>query len=172
MRKRTEVFLLFLLLVPWSSIAFQSKKPEKDDKGQLTFRLPVNVVVVNATVTDRKGNPVTDLQQSDFKIYQDGKLQPIKTNIAQESDLPDQESAEGSKIVETHDKVPSNLPAPTQPTRPRMISIFIDDLTMHDLSYYPRMIKSVAGLCNQRCGPAGSCGPPAGFRTVTVPLFR
>ena len=136
MRKRTEVFLLFLLLVPWSSSAFQSKKLGKDDKGQPTFRLPVNVVVVNATVTDKKGNPVTDLQQSDFKIYEDGKLQPINT-FARESYLPDQESAEGSKIVETHDKVPSNFPAPTQPTRPRMISIFIDDLAMHDLSYYP-----------------------------------
>ena len=117
----------------------------------------MNVVVVNATVTDKKGNPVTDLQQSDFKIYEDGKLQPINT-FARESYLPDQESVEGSKIVETHDKVPSNFPAPTQPTQPRMISIFIDDLTMHDLSYYPRMIKALQDYVANEVGPQDHVG--------------
>jgi len=169
MRKRTEVFLLFLLLVPCSLIAFQSKKPEKDDKGQPTFRLPVNVVVVNTIVTDKKGNPVTDLQQSDFKIYEDGKLQPINT-FAQESYLPDQESAEGSKIVETHDKVPSNLPAPTQPTRPRMISIFIDDLAMNSLDYYPRLIKVLQNYVANDVGPQDHVGILLGSGRLQFPF--
>jgi VWFA-related protein len=37
----------------------------------------VNLIQVDAVVTDRKGQPVPDLQAEDFEILQDGKPQPI-----------------------------------------------------------------------------------------------
>lgn len=44
------------------------------------FRIPVRVEVVNVPVTvlDKRGNPVIDLTQNDFRIYEDGKAQSIR----------------------------------------------------------------------------------------------
>jgi hypothetical protein len=36
-----------------------------------------NVVLVDARVTDKKGNPATDLKQTDFRILDEGVLQQI-----------------------------------------------------------------------------------------------
>jgi VWFA-related protein len=43
-----------------------------------TFRGGINFVRVDATVTDKKGRPVTDLKQSDFEILEDDKPQSIE----------------------------------------------------------------------------------------------
>ena len=43
------------------------------------IRINVNLVQVDAVVTDSKGKPVTDLKAEDFEIFQDGKPQPITT---------------------------------------------------------------------------------------------
>src|SRR5215471_5951167 len=41
------------------------------------IRINVNLVQVDAVVTDSKGNPVTDLKADDFEVFQDGKPQVI-----------------------------------------------------------------------------------------------
>jgi hypothetical protein len=46
-----------------------------------TIRVTVNLVQVDAEVTDSKGKPVTDLKAADFEILQDGKPQTI-TNLS------------------------------------------------------------------------------------------
>lgn len=43
------------------------------------IRVETNVVLVDAVVTDKKGNYVRDLKQKDFKVYEDGKEQTIKS---------------------------------------------------------------------------------------------
>jgi VWFA-related protein len=43
------------------------------------IRVETNVVLVDAVVTDKKGNYVRDLKQKDFKVYEDGKEQSIKS---------------------------------------------------------------------------------------------
>jgi len=42
-----------------------------------TFRGGINYVRVDATVTDKKGQPVFDLKQSDFEVIEDGKPQTV-----------------------------------------------------------------------------------------------
>jgi hypothetical protein len=37
-----------------------------------TFRNGINFVRVDATITDKKGQPVTDLKQADFEVTEDG----------------------------------------------------------------------------------------------------
>jgi VWFA-related protein len=169
MLKPAKVLILFLLLIPSSFIASQDKKSGKDGEIQPTFRLPVNVVMVNATVTDKKGNPVTDLKQSDFKIYEDGKLQPINT-FAEESDFPDQGSAGESKTAETHGAAPSRLPPSAQTARPRMISLFIDDLTMNSIDYYPRLIKVLQNYVANDVGPQDHVGILLGSGRMQFPF--
>src|ERR1044072_1547527 len=43
----------------------------------LVIRINVNLVQVDAIVTDSKGKPVTDLKAEDFEVFQDKKLQMI-----------------------------------------------------------------------------------------------
>ncbi len=42
-----------------------------------TFRSGVDLTTIVASVTDKRGNPVTDLERSDFEIYEDGERQAI-----------------------------------------------------------------------------------------------
>jgi VWFA-related protein len=46
---------------------------------QPTFRTGVNFVRVDAIVTDKQGNPVADLKQTDFEVLEDGKPQTIES---------------------------------------------------------------------------------------------
>jgi VWFA-related protein len=98
-----------------------SATPTKDDKsGTFTFKVPVDVVVVNAIVTDKQGNPVKDLKVDEFKVYEDGQLQPIHT-FALESYKATQETAPGRPTGTTTTEDPGS-------SQSRMISIVVDDL--------------------------------------------
>lgn len=44
---------------------------------QVTFRVEVNYVEVDAIVTDGQGNPVTNLTKNDFELFEDGRRQDI-----------------------------------------------------------------------------------------------
>ena len=44
---------------------------------QPTFRVQVDAVEIDASVTDAAGNVVTDLTRDDFEILENGKPQPI-----------------------------------------------------------------------------------------------
>lgn len=46
---------------------------------QPVFRTELNFVRVDAIVTDRDGKPVTDLKETDFEVFEDGKPQKIET---------------------------------------------------------------------------------------------
>jgi hypothetical protein len=48
-----------------------------ESAGGPTFRVSVDLVQVDAVVTDAKGRHVSDLQPEDFRIFEDGKPQKI-----------------------------------------------------------------------------------------------
>jgi VWFA-related protein len=57
-----------------------------------TFRTGTNVVRVDVTVIDRRGNPVTALTAEDFEVREDGRPQPITTfKLVEASGLPTDE---------------------------------------------------------------------------------
>ena len=47
--------------------------------GQPVFRAGINFVRVDVIVTDKQGNPVTDLTLADFEVTEDGKPQTVET---------------------------------------------------------------------------------------------
>jgi len=51
--------------------------PAGQDPQQPTFRLRIDSVSVDVAVTDRQGNPVTDLTAADFEVREGGKPQTI-----------------------------------------------------------------------------------------------
>jgi VWFA-related protein len=52
---------------------------DKQVPEQPVFRTGINTVRVDVIVTDRQGNPVTDLKLEDFEIQEDGKTQKAET---------------------------------------------------------------------------------------------
>ena len=130
------ILLVLLLCCPWLPAQGRNTKKEAE-KSQTTFKVPVNVIVVNVTVADREGNPVTDLTSSDFKLFDDGKPQTIQT-FALESYGP-------ARTADSQNRATAPAPAAEVPAamRPRMISLLIDDLTSRSIDYYPRIIKAL-----------------------------
>src|SRR4026207_1408899 len=56
----------------------QASGQQAADQTDLTFRSGINFVTVDAYVSDSKGQPITDLKQSDFEILEDNKPQKIE----------------------------------------------------------------------------------------------
>jgi Ca-activated chloride channel family protein len=67
---RRLALVLALLLLPLTLTAMGDAQP--------TFRTGVDVVYVGVTVTDRRGNFLTELNRDDFEILEDGQKQTIR----------------------------------------------------------------------------------------------
>ena len=160
--------ILISILLPACSAAFVlargKQEKGKEPKSQTIFRVPVNIVVVNATVTDKDGNPVTDLTAKDFKVFDDGKLQEIQT-FALESygpaELPETTASDPSK---------KRTAAEVKTERPRIISIVIDDLTMESAVNFPRMIEAVRDYIEKDMGSRDQVAILSGSGKVQVPF--
>ena len=80
MRKLHFLFvLLFLAFV--ISVSAQTEEVEDDE----IITVESNLVVMNATITDKKGEPVFGLKEEQFEVYDDGKLQKLAFFKAQET---------------------------------------------------------------------------------------
>lgn len=53
--------------------------PQAADAQQPTFKTGINFVRVDIIVTDKQGNPVTDLRKEDFEVLEDNKPQAVET---------------------------------------------------------------------------------------------
>src|SRR5437588_9254997 len=52
-----------------------------EESDEDVVRITTNLVQFDAVVTDKKGNPVTDLRPEDFEVYANGRKQPV-TNFS------------------------------------------------------------------------------------------
>ena len=67
-----------ILLAVAASMAITPQRPAEPRAQQMpTFKVQSKLVVVDATVRNKKGEPVTDLRQEDFAVYEDNVLQEI-----------------------------------------------------------------------------------------------
>jgi VWFA-related protein len=73
---RVKFLTGIICLVGGVSVAQQTPAPV--DSGTI-IRSETRVVLVDAVVTDKKGAYVRDLKQKDFKVFEDGKEQQIKS---------------------------------------------------------------------------------------------
>jgi VWFA-related protein len=60
------------------SAADVAQQARPGDPAQPTFRGGINFVRVDVIVTDRKGQPVTDLKETDFEVLEDKKPQTVE----------------------------------------------------------------------------------------------
>ena len=98
------------------------------DAREPTLHVTVNLIQVDAVVTDRHGRHVPDLTKDDFQLYQDGKLQKI-TNLSYVA------GAELPPPVPVSTSSPTSVTAPSSaPIHPeqasRVIALVADDLNL------------------------------------------
>jgi VWFA-related protein len=113
---------------------FQKNDPTKD----LVIRVNVELVQVDATVTNSKDEPVTDLKAEDFIILQDGKPQEI-TNF---SFTRTREARKVDAVLKNTAPKPSNVPPPPPPPLKRekvrrTIALVVDDFGLSYESMSP-----------------------------------
>ncbi|HYP51326.1 MAG TPA: VWA domain-containing protein [Pyrinomonadaceae bacterium] len=81
MQKRALIFFAALFFSCFLTISAQNTPPNNQTPEQDVVRITTNLVQVDAVVTDKDGNQVTNLTAADFELLQDGKPQKI-TNFS------------------------------------------------------------------------------------------
>lgn len=74
-------------LTLWSTILILGGSPSLPGQDQPSFSIDVEIVPVIATVRDKEGHLVTDLEKGDFILEEEGEPQEIRY-FARETDLP------------------------------------------------------------------------------------
>ena len=73
-----SLILLFAFFFQFTSLRLNSKNTqEKTEQVTLQHEVTVTLKLIQVFVTDKKGNPITDLAKSDFVLHDNGKLQDI-----------------------------------------------------------------------------------------------
>jgi len=141
MKRKIFVLLAVLLLNP--HVPAQTPAPsaptsqDKPATGDEVVRITTNLIQVDAIVTDKNGNLVTDLKPEDFEIQQDGRTQKI-TNFSFVSSASVNTKAAAAAATATGEGARVDKSAPPLPPvleknlRPegvrRTIALVVDDL--------------------------------------------
>ena len=113
------------IVLAWMSVlAGQTGIPANDS----VIRINVNLVQIDAVVTDKQGKPVTDLQAADFEVLQDGRAQGI-TNF---SYIEAREGTAGARAEVARAARKGQAPPPPAVLKPaeirRTVALVVDDL--------------------------------------------
>ena len=108
MQSRVELanFLSVLMTIALSPLTATGQQTSQPPAAVPTIKVETRVVLVDAVVTDKKGNYIRDLSANDFKVWEDGKEQPV-TSFSREDTTGD----------------------PSRPPKHYMV-LFFDDTTM------------------------------------------
>ncbi len=122
------LLLLFFIFAFSLFVSAQTPTPTLDED---VVKITTALIQVDVTVTDKKGNVVTDLKTEDFEIYENGEKQDI-TNFSFVSNV--KTSAEASK------NPAAEVPVPTAELKPqqvrRTMALVVDDLSLSFESAY------------------------------------
>ena len=123
-----KVFVLLSLVLTFSISNYsQTPQPTATPNGGEdgdVVKITTNLVQLDAIVTDKKGNPVTNLKPSDFEVYQDGKRQ----KLANFSFVKTSVSVKQALSQKTFGKTKIHQPIRHRPnTTGRVITFLVDD---------------------------------------------
>lgn len=120
--KKILIVFIFVFAFP-VFVSAQKPTPTPDDD---IVKISSNLIQIDVTVTDKKGNIVKDLKPADFEIYENGEKQDI-TTFSFVSSIRTQTEA-----VKNADKVP--IPIPPSELKPqrirRTMALIVDDLSL------------------------------------------
>ncbi len=126
--QRIALGLVFVLSFSGAARSFQ----QAETGDQTVVRISVDLVQVDAVVTNSKDEPVTDLTADDFIILQDGKPQEITNFSFIRTEDPDKPAAPADKRAAAKRRDRTEPLPPAMPLRRekhrRTIAILVDDL--------------------------------------------
>lgn len=98
--------------------------PPPPQRPQTTFRTAIDAVTVDVIVTDKQGNPVTDLTAADFEIKENNKVQAIDTfkRVDVVGDKFDVDPAKAAPILSME-----SMEREAARDDVRLVTIFLDD---------------------------------------------
>ncbi|MEJ2008600.1 MAG: VWA domain-containing protein [Acidobacteriota bacterium] len=122
-----------------------------------TLKVTTNEVLVDVRVTDHKGNPVTNLKQSDFKVYEDGVLQKINSfDLENIQKLAQETGANGMPTEVNLGTLPRTTPPDTYRRlvqNHRLIVLFFD-LSSMQIPDLLRALQSAQNFIKTQLTPA------------------
>jgi VWFA-related protein len=71
MKQFISLFVLVALLLNSATVVLPQRPPIA------TFKVYTDLVLIDVSVTDKKGNPIRNLSKNSFHVFEDGKEQPI-----------------------------------------------------------------------------------------------
>lgn len=120
----STAMLLFCVL----SAAAQDAAPTATPPPEDVVKISTNLIQIDVTVTDKKGNPVRDLRPDEIEVYENGKRQDVTAFSFVESGQRTIRNAPSTKGK------PAGPILPPQPVRPenvrRTVALVVDDLTL------------------------------------------
>ncbi len=124
-----SVICAFLATLIFGVIGFgqnvtPTSTPPADDSGDVV-KISTSLIQLDVTVTDKKGDPITDLRPDEIEIYENGKKQKIN-NLSFISNI--RERAESGNQAATPVYLPPGTVKPEQIHR--TIALVVDDLTL------------------------------------------
>jgi VWFA-related protein len=131
-----RLIALVIVLTPALAIASAQNPapqsaPATPAAPNAVIHIDVNLVQVDAVVTDSRGRRVTDLPSSAFEILQDGKPQAI-TNFSYVSTKPEVAGTAPARLAAKVKPVKGEVPPPPPVLRPtdvrRTLALVVDDL--------------------------------------------
>jgi VWFA-related protein len=153
MQKILAILTAAALLSP--AIPLAAQEPDKQAASTAPIRVSTELVLVNVVARDKKGNPVRDLKQEDFTLYEDGKKQQISTFDFEDVDqLPMTASATVSgaapgTLLHSTKKAP-----PTLDARDRRLIVLFFDFSAMDPEQIDRSVDAAKKFVSTKMQPA------------------
>lgn len=132
------IFVLFLMIAAAQAAAQSPTPSPRSSSADDGVKISTSVIQVDLTVTDKKGNPIRDLQPGDVEIFENGKKQEITGfRFVSRRPAPEVLNNTGRSQSGVRSKEP---PLPSGPPKAenvrRTIAIVVDDLSLNFASTF------------------------------------
>ena len=97
--KRAVLICLTLVTCGLSALAQTTAPTPPADDGEVV-KISTNLIQLDVTITDKKGNPIRDIRPDEVEIYENGKKQEISFMTFVPGDQP--QLAEGREVERAH----------------------------------------------------------------------
>jgi VWFA-related protein len=152
-REIIAILAAAVLLSPAAPLTAQ--EPDNPGVAQTPIRVSTELVLVNVVARDKKGNPIRDLKQGDFTLYEDGKKQQISTFDFEDVDqLPITAGATVSgaapgTLLHSTKKAP-----PTLDARDRRLIVLFFDFSAMEPEQIDRSVDAAKKFVSTKLQPA------------------
>ena len=122
---------------------------------QFTFRALSELVLVNVTVRDRKGNLVRGLTANDFTVLEDGKPQRIASFDVENTEIALPTGVQQAKVLTAENAPGANVPqVDKSAVKDRRLVVLFFDLSSMQPEEVERAVKAAEDYVNQQMAPA------------------